>query len=250
MDHLTPPEFVTRDDGVRLAYRHVAGRGPTLVFLPGYMSDMRGGKAQAIAAWAECEGRAILRLDYSGCGESSGRFEDGTLDLWCDDALCVIDAVAPGALIVIGSSMGGWVALMIAERRSSQMAGLVGIASAPDFTRWGFSDAEKAEIESEGALARPLIDYAPDQMITTRAFWQSGQSNLMLQRDIAIACPVRLIHGQNDQDVPWSVSLDIAARLRSADVQTILIKDGDHRLSRNADLAAIVAIIARLTETL
>ena len=164
--------------------------------------------------------------------------------------MSVIDAVAPGALIVIGSSMGGWIALMIAERRSSQVAGLVGIASAPDFTRWGFSDAEKAEIESEGALARPLIDYAPDQMITTRAFWQSGQSNLMLQRDIAIACPVRLIHGQNDQDVPWSVSLDIAARLRSADVQTILIKDGDHRLSRNADLAAIVAIIARLTETL
>ena len=248
MDHLTPPEFVTRDDGVRLAYCHVTGRGPTLVFLPGYMSDMRGGKAQAIAAWAEREGRAILRLDYSGCGESSGRFEDGTLDLWRDDALCVIDAVAPGALIVIGSSMGGWIALLIAELRRSQMAGLVGIASAPDFTRWGFTDAEKTEIESAGALARPS-DYAPDQMITTRAFWQSGESNLMLHRNIAIACPVRLIHGQNDQDVPWSVSLDIAARLRSADVQSILIKDGDHRLSRDADLAAIVAIIARLTET-
>lgn len=250
MDHLTPPEYITREDGVKIAYRYLPGRGPTLVFLPGYMSDMCGGKAQAIADWAEGEGRAVLRLDYSGCGESSGRFEDGTLDLWRGDALSVIDAVARGPIIVIGSSMGGWIALMIAERRRADIAGMIGIASAPDFTCWGFSEIEKAEIEAVGRLARPLVDYASDQMITTRGFWRSGLANLMLDREIAIDCPVRLIHGQRDQDVPWTVSLDVATRLCSADVQTLLIKDGDHRLSRARDIDQIITVVATLLEAL
>ncbi|MBL0925347.1 MAG: alpha/beta hydrolase, partial [Sphingomonadaceae bacterium] len=136
------PQFLERVDGIRLAYRYLAGRGPAIVFLPGYMSDMQGGKAQALTAWAQAEGRAMLRLDYSGCGESGGAFEDGTLDIWRDDVLAVIRHVVQGPILLIGSSMGGWLMLLVAEALGTQVSALVGIAAAPDFTDWDFDDAD------------------------------------------------------------------------------------------------------------
>ncbi len=249
MDDLTPPLWLVRADGIRLAYRHQAGKGPTLVFLPGYMSDMQGSKALALEAWAIREGRAMLRLDYSGCGESEGAFEDGTLDVWCDDVLLMIDRLIHGPVLLIGSSMGGWLALLIARALPSKVVAIVGIASAPDFTEWGFSDEEKARLAKYGRLER-ASEYGPEPMITTRAFWESGKANRLLQNEIAIDCRVRLIHGQRDDDVPWQISLDIAAKLRSADVQTLLIKDGDHRLSRPQDIAVMLQTVQDLLEVI
>ncbi len=240
-----PLEFVTRADGVRLAYRYLRGEGPTIIFLPGYMSDMQGGKAQALAEWANAQGHAMLRLDYSGCGESEGTFENGTLDIWRDDVLAVLAEANVGPLILIGSSMGGWLMLMLAEKLGNQVTGLVGIAAAPDFTDWDFDAADRATIAATGRIERPS-DYGYDPMVITRDFWQSGQSNLRLTGKIGIDCPVRLIHGQCDPDVPWETSLKLAAALRSSDVQTILLKDGDHRLSRDQDIALLIDVVAKL----
>jgi len=230
---------------VRLAYRHVPGRGPTLVFLPGYKSDMQGGKAQALAAWATEQGRAMLRLDYSGCGESDGAFEDGTLDIWRDDVLAVIAAANIGPLILIGSSMGGWLMLLVAEALGDLVAAMVGIAAAPDFTDWDFDAAGRATIVANGRIER-ASDYGYDPMVITHGFWQSGQSNLRLTGVVGVDCPVRLIHGQCDADVPWETSLKLAAALRSSDVQTICVKDGDHRLSRDQDIALLIDVVGKL----
>jgi pimeloyl-ACP methyl ester carboxylesterase len=241
----TPIVFAARADGVRLAYRHLPGRGPTLVFLPGYKSDMQGGKAQALDAWAADQGVGMLRLDYSGCGESDGAFEDGTLDIWRDDVLAVLAAAKIGPCILIGSSMGGWLMLLVAEALGAQVAALVGIAAAPDFTDWDFDAADRVTIAANGRIERPS-DYGYDPMVITQDFWQSGQSNLRLTGQIGIDCPVRLIHGQNDPDVPWETSLMLAAALRSADVQTICVKDGDHRLSRDQDIALLIDVVGKL----
>ena len=249
MDDLTPPLWLVRADGVRLTYRHQTGKGPTLVFLPGYMSDMQGSKALALEAWATRKGRAMLRLDYSGCGESEGAFEDGTLNVWRDDVLLMIDRLIRGSVVLVGSSMGGWLALLIARALPSKVVAMVGIASAPDFTEWGFSDEEKARLAKHGRLER-ASEYGPEPMITTRAFWESGKANRLLQSEIAVDCPVRLIHGQRDSDVPWQISLDIAAQLRSANVQTLLIKDGDHRLSRPQDIAVMLRTVNDLLEAI
>jgi len=249
MGDLTPPLWVDRGDGVHLAARHRAGTGskPTLVFLPGYASDMQGSKALALEAWAVETGHGLLRLDYSGCGESQGKFEDGTLAQWRDDALTVINHVAPGPVVLIGSSMGGWIALLLAQALGARVKGLIGIAAAPDFTQWGFSAAEKAQMATAGRLLRPS-DYGPEPMLTTQAFWQSGQSLCVLDAPIDIICPVRLLQGQQDPDVPWDLALRLADQLRSADVQLYLVKDGDHRLSREQDLRLLTEVTARLME--
>lgn len=240
------PEFVTGADGVRLAYRHIAGKGPAIIFLPGYMSDMQGGKAQALAVWAEARGQAMLRLDYSGCGESDGAFEDGTLDIWRDDVLAIIDEIIDGQVILVGSSMGGWLMLLVAHALGKRVAALVGIAAAPDFTDWDFDDADKALLAKQGRIERPS-DYGYDPMVITQSFWQSGQDNRQLCSEVALDCPVRLIHGQRDPDVPWEISMKLAQQLRSSDVQTILVKDGDHRLSRDQDIALLIDVVGKLT---
>ena len=241
----TTPRLLTRADRPTLAYHLREGVGPMLVFLPGYASDMGGTKAVALDAWAERQGRSMLRFDYSGCGESEGRFEDGTLALWRDDALALIDTLTSGPLLLVGSSMGGWIGLMVAEARPERIAAFIGIAAAPDFTDWGFDQEEKLAIMRDGRIERPSDYGAP--LVTTRAFWQSGEANRMLHREVAVDCPVRLLHGQRDPDVPWHHSTHLAGRLRSADVQTILIKDGDHRLSRPQDLDLLIATIASQT---
>ncbi len=241
------PDFCPRADGLRLAYRHREGDGPAIVFLPGYLSDMEGGKAVALDGWAAAQGRAMLRLDYSGCGMSEGDFRNGTIDVWRDDALAVIDHALPPdmPIILVGSSMGGWLALLIALRLGRRVAGLVGIAAAPDFTTWGFTDAQKARLVEEGEIAEPS-EYGFEPTITTRAFWESGQRNLLLQEPIAITCPVTLLHGQVDPTVPWRNSLTLAEHLASPAVTTLLIKDGDHRLSRDSDIALLIAAVAAI----
>ena len=207
---------------------------------------MQGGKAQALAAWAAGQGVGMLRLDYSGCGESEGAFEDGTLDSWRDDVLTVIAQAGIGPLILIGSSMGGWLMLLVAEALGKQVTAMVGIAAAPDFTDWDFNAADRTTIAATGRIERPS-DYGYEPMVITQGFWQSGQSNLRLTHIVEIDCPVRLIHGQCDPDVPWETSVKLAQLLRSSDVQTILLKDGDHRLSRDQDIALLIDTIAKLT---
>jgi pimeloyl-ACP methyl ester carboxylesterase len=237
--------------GTRLAYRHRPGRGPTVVFLSGYMSDMTGTKAEALDGWAAAAGRGFLRLDYSGCGASDGRFEDGTIGRWRDDARAVIDAVGPGSLVLVGSSMGGWIALLLATAMPDRVAALVGIAAAPDFVDWGLwadlDDAQRAALLRDGRIEVPS-GYADSPYIYTRALVEDGRANRIMDKPIGYGGPVRLLHGQADPDVPWRLGLDIAERLDSSDVQVILVKDGDHRLSRPQDLALLTATLDRLLE--
>lgn len=233
-------------DGVAIAYRYRPGAGPTVVFLPGYMSDMGGSKAEALDGWAEARGRALLRLDYSGCGASGGDFAGGTISRWSGDALAVIDAVAPGPLVLVGSSMGAWIALRIALSRPAQIAAVVTIAGAPDFVDWGLdlTAADHAALARDGFVERPSLYGAPYRYYA--GLVADGVASRVLTPEIAIDCPVRLVHGQVDPDVPWQLSLDVAAVLRSSNVQVILVKDGDHRLSRPQDLALLCATIEAL----
>lgn len=243
------PLSVTRA-GTRLACLRRQGAGPAIVFLPGHGSDMAGSKALALDDWAARRGRALIRFDYAGCGESGGRFEDGTLEGWRDDALAVIQALAPtGPLVLVGSSMGGWIALLVALALGGRVTGLVGIAAAPDFTDWGYGEAERATLAAEGRLLQPSL-YSDTPTLITRAFWESGQRQRLLSGGgIGIDCPVRLLQGQADPEVPWRLALDLAGALRSADVRTILIKDGDHRLSRPGDIALLLGVVEALPET-
>jgi pimeloyl-ACP methyl ester carboxylesterase len=230
-----------------IAAQRRPGIGPTIIFLPGYASDMEGTKALALDAWAAKKGRAMVRFDYRGCGRSSGQFEDYTLEDWRDDALRVIDATE-GPVVLVGSSMGGWLMLLAALARARKVVGLVGIAAAPDFTEWDFDGERRAALICDGRIAEDS-PYG-GTTVYTHALWESGQRNLLLEAPIILDCPVRLLHGQADPDVPWQLSLDIAKRLRSDDVQVTLIKDGDHRLSRPQDIKLLIATVKKLLETL
>jgi pimeloyl-ACP methyl ester carboxylesterase len=241
--------YLDRPGLPRLAYELRAGTGPTIVFLPGYGSDMAGAKAVALDAWAEAHGHAVLRFDYRGCGQSEGVFGDATLDDWRDDALDAIDQLTQGPLILVGSSMGGWLMLLNALERSERIVGLVGIAAAPDFTEWGYDEAQRATLASDGLIVSNHPDYETPE-VTTHAFWQSGQSNLLLDGVIPIDCPVRLLHGLDDSDVPPSIAFRLGRALRSADVQTILVKGAGHRLSRPGDLGLLLTTVAALIESL
>lgn len=223
------------------------GAGPAILFLPGYASDMSGAKALAIEAWAREQGREMLRFDYAGCGQSEGEFEAQTLASWRDDALVMLDELLDGPVVLVGSSMGGWIAMLIARARPEQVAGLVLIAPAPDFTDWGFTSDEKMKLLNEGRIERPS-PYSDQPTVYTRAFWASGEANRMAFGEIAIDCPVTVVQGQQDPDVPWERTLYLARLIRSATVQTWLIKDGDHRLSRSRDIETILRAIEGITE--
>jgi pimeloyl-ACP methyl ester carboxylesterase len=226
----------------RIAFRVTEGAGPTIVFLPGYASDMSGTKALALEAWAKENGRACIRFDYRGCGESEGAFEDYTLADWRDDALLVIDQVAKGPVVLVGSSMGGWIALLVARERPDRIAALVGIAPAPDFTDWGFSQADKMKLLTDGRLEKPS-PYSDQPTVTTRAFWSSGEANRLMHGTIPLKLPVRIVQGMRDSDVPWERAARLAQLIEGADVQCWLVKDGDHRLSRDADIALILRAV-------
>ena len=232
-------------DGRRIAYRHTPGKGPTIVFLPGYMSDMAGSKASSIYDWAHEQGRACLCLDYSGCGASEGGFEDGTLSRWRDEVCALIAAHCPGPVVLVGSSMGGWLMLLVALRLSDQVAGLLGIAAAPDFTDWGYTPAQKADLAA-GRIVLEDNPYGPDPTPTYPGLWADGQARRQLPGPIPIDAPLRLIHGTDDADVPVEIAHRLMAGLRSADVQVTLVKGGDHRLSRPTDIALILATVAAL----
>lgn len=223
----------------RLAYHLTQGSGPTIVFLPGYASDMTGSKALALESWARQSGRAFLRFDYGGCGASEGAFEEQSLADWRDDALAMIDHAVEGPVVLVGSSMGGWIMLLAALARPERVQAMVGIAAAPDFTDWGFSQEEKLYILQHGRLERPN-SYGPQPTVYTRRFWQAGEANRLMHGAIALDMPVRLLHGQRDPDVPWAQSVRLAELIRGDDVQVTLVKDGDHRLSREADIALLI----------
>jgi pimeloyl-ACP methyl ester carboxylesterase len=209
-------------NGVELAWAHLPGRGPTLVFLPGFKSDMAGSKAMHLRDWAASQGQAVLRLDYSGHGASGGVFEEGTIGRWAADARAVIEARTTGPLLLVGSSMGGWIGLLLARAMPARITALVGIAAAPDFTEtllWdGLTPAERAALENNGYVERPSI-YGEQPYRFTRTLIEDGRAQRLLDKPIAVACPVRLLQGQRDPDVPWPTALAIAEHLASEDVE-------------------------------
>ncbi|MDZ4734738.1 MAG: alpha/beta hydrolase [Rhodospirillaceae bacterium] len=239
-------ESLARSDGATIAYRRSARRTadgrPGVVFLGGFGSDMTGTKAGALEAHCRKAGYAFLRFDYTGHGRSSGRFEDGTIGDWSADAILAFDRLTDGPQILIGSSMGGWIMLNLALARKQRVAGLIGIAAAPDFTEeliW-----RKARAELRDTLTRDGIWRDPDGGLPiTMRLIEDGRRHLHLGAAIDLDCPMRLLHGMNDTSVPWQTSTRLAERLIGSDVVVTLIKGGDHRLSEPADLA-------RLTETL
>jgi len=237
-----------RGDGVTLAWSRLPGRSPTIVFLPGFNSDMAGAKATALVGLCAARGQAMLRFDYSGHGISDGAFADGSIGRWSADAMAVIDAETDGPLLLVGSSMGGWIALLVARARPGRVAGLVGIAAAPDFTErlmWAaMTPDERARLTRDGRIEVPSEYGAPTPI--TRELIEDGRRHLVLDGPIRLDCPVRLLQGQRDADVPWETALELSRQLVSEDVRVILIKDGDHRLSRPADLALLGETVAAL----
>ncbi len=241
------------DSARRIAVRARAGSAPGLFWLGGFNSDMKGTKALALDAWAADHGRACVRFDYSGHGESGGKFVDGTIGRWLEESLAVFERFCAGPQILIGSSMGGWMALLLARevgrrRQGASVAGLVLIAPAPDFTEelmWkAFSPEIRHEIESKGVWLRPS-QYGEPYPIT-RALIEEGRNHLLLDRAIEVGCPVRILQGVQDPDVPWQHALALAHRLPAEDVVLTMIQDGDHRLSRPQDIARILAAVAEV----
>ena len=237
-----------RADGIELAYSATPGRAPIVVFLPGFKSDMSGSKALETEAFCVTQGLACLRLDYSGHGASGGRFTDGTIGLWTEDALLLIDRLTTGPLVLVGSSMGGWIALLVALARSHRVAGLIGIAAAPDFTEdliWqAMTPPERAELQRNGVLLPPS-PYGEPTPITLKLI-EDGRTRLLLPAPIPLSLKVRLLQGQRDAEVPWQTALRLASQLQSPDVEVTLVKDGEHRLSRPADLALLRRTLAGL----
>jgi len=231
-------------DGVRLAVERQAGRAPTFVWLGGFKSDMAGTKAEALARWAEARGQGFVRFDYFGHGQSGGAFEDGTISRWLADVLAVIDRAVEGPLVLVGSSMGGWLALLAARERPARVAGLLLIAPAADFTErliWdGMSADEKALLMAQGRLLEPS-QYSPEPNVITRALIEDGRKHLLMDRPYRFDGAVRILQGGADPDVPEAHVRDLAALVESPHVAFDLIPDGDHRLSRSQDLARLLA---------
>ncbi|MCR0982281.1 alpha/beta hydrolase [Roseomonas populi] len=233
---------LSRSDGVTLAWAALPGAGPTVVFLGGFRSDMEGSKALHLRDHCAAGGRAFLRLDYSGHGISGGEFEDGTIGTWTEDAALVIEARAPGPVVLVGSSMGGWIALLLARRwGAGRVRGVVGIAAAPDFTEalmpGEFTEADRAALERDGVIRRPS-EYGEPIPITRRLL-EDGRNHLLLPGPIPYEGPVRLLQGMADPDVPWRHALRIVEALPGPDTMLTLVKDSDHRLSRPQDLALL-----------
>jgi pimeloyl-ACP methyl ester carboxylesterase len=248
-------DTVIRDDGATIAYVATPGVGPGIacpgvVFLGGFMSDMTGTKAMALEAFCRARGQAFVRFDYFAHGASSGRFADATIGRWRDDVLCVLDRLTEGPQILVGSSIGGWLMLLAALARPEGIAALVGIAPAPDATEdliWPqLTVDQRAAIQRDGQIAIPSA-YDPNGYVITRRLIEEGRRHLVLRDKLAIACPVRLLHGMQDPDVPWQTSLRLAERLAGRDVTVTLVPAGDHRLSTPADLALLYDAVAALS---
>lgn len=236
------PEFLRRADGATIAYRRTPGKGPGIVFLGGFMSDMTGTKALALEDFCRRRGQAFVRFDYFAHGASSGNFAEATVGRWKDDALAVLDALTDGPQVLVGSSLGGWLMVLAALARPGRVHALVGIAAAPDATEdlmWPrLGPAERGALMRDGEVRLPSA-YAAGGYVYTRRLIEEGREHLVLREPIALACPVRLLHGMRDPDVPWQTSLRFAERLDGDDVAVTLVKAGDHRLSTEADLALL-----------
>ena len=251
-DHASTPDLkagiLTRGSRPSIAYHRTPGRSPGVIFMTGFMSDMSGGKALALEELCRDRGNAYLRFDYAGHGESEGAFADGTIGSWAGDALAALDELTDGPQVLVGSSMGGWIMLLAALARPGRIAGLVGIAPAPDFTERlhaeELTQEQRDVMKAEGKVVIPS-DYEDDYTFT-QALIDDGKDQLLLGGEIAIDCPVRLIHGMEDDAVPWRTSLAIQEKLRSDDVEITFVKGGDHRLSEPHDLDRLTATVARL----
>jgi pimeloyl-ACP methyl ester carboxylesterase len=239
---MSSPATLTRQDGATIAYHQLAGSGPGVVFLGGFRSDMTGTKALYLEDYCRMRGQAYLRFDYFDHGASSGDVALGTIGRWAEDAIAVLDSLTEGPQVLVGSSMGGWIMLLAALARPSRVHALVGIAAAPDFTEdlvWPRLDpAQQRELHDTGVVTLPS-EYDLAGYAYRLGLFEDGKRHLVMRRVIALHCPVRLLHGMSDASVPWQTSLLLAERLVSRDVVITLIKDGDHRLSREADLGRL-----------
>lgn len=254
---IEPEYLAVGADARRIAIRARPGTAPGIFWLGGFKSDMKGTKAVALDEHAAKTGRASIRFDYSGHGESGGKFEDGTISKWLEESLAVFKDRARGPQIVVGSSMGGWMALLLARALAAEpslapdatLAGLVLIAPAPDFTEelmWkSFSDDVRAQIEATGQWQRPSA-YGDDPYPITRALIEDGRRHLLLGRPIQVKCPVRILQGVLDPDVPWQHAMKLVSCLAQDDVAMTLVKDGDHRLSRPEDIERLIRTVDEL----
>ncbi len=246
------PQYARRDDGSTIAYHRVPGKPPGVVFLTGYKSDMTGSKALRLEHFCRARGLAYVRFDYYGHGASSGAFTDGTLGGWTDDAVFVLDHLTEGPQVLVGSSLGGWTMLLAALRRPERVAALLGIASAPDFTEnipAMLSNEQKAILAKDGVVS-VYSPYDPEPMPVTQLILEEGRNHLLLEDEIPLDCPVRLIHGMKDPDVPWQTSLKLAEKLCSTDVEIILVKSSAHRLSEPNDLERLCDTLEALLRRL
>ena len=246
------PATLQREGGVTIAYHHTPGNGPGVIFCPGFKSDMTGTKAQAFEASCRADGQQYTRFDYQGHGQSSGEFVDGTIGDWLDDTLAVLDTVTDGPQVVVGSSMGAWIGLLAAQARPGKVAGFVGIAPAVDFTQrfWErIGDDIRRQLETDGVWMRPS-EYDPEGYPMTLKLIEEGRRHLLMPGPITFDGKVHLLHGQQDEAVPWRRSLEIADALSSQDVTITLIKDGDHRLSRAQDIDRLCRAVSDVTRAL
>jgi pimeloyl-ACP methyl ester carboxylesterase len=248
------PDHLDLEEGRRIAYHRTAARGegaraPGVVFLGGFASDMTGTKATHLEGWARAAGRAFLRFDYTGHGASSGAFEAGCIGDWARDAGDALARLTEGPQILVGSSMGGWIALLLARRAPERVAGLVGIAAAPDFTEdsmWaGMDAARRALLDEAGRIEIPSEYGAP--LVVTRRLIEDGRANLVLRDPLALPFPVRLLHGTADADVDVSVGMRLIAHMDCADARITFVKDADHRFSAPENLALIVETVESLS---
>ncbi|MDJ0879243.1 MAG: alpha/beta hydrolase [Halieaceae bacterium] len=245
-----PPSFLQAEDGARLAYRHTPGDDPGILFCPGFHSDMQGDKALALEAWCREGGRQFTRFDYFGHGESDGAAEKGRIGRWAADTVHVLDEVTRGKQVIVGSSMGGWLMLLATLARPERVCGLVGIASAPDFSRSMTAMLRQAghweALQRQGYCDMPSHYPGESTYRIESAFLEEAGQHCLLDGPVPIDIPVRLLHGQADSDVPWQRSIELAEQLVSDDVEVLLVKDGDHRLSRPDDLCRLLRTVDKL----
>jgi pimeloyl-ACP methyl ester carboxylesterase len=239
---VSAPQFLDTPQGRRIAYHRTDGAQPGVVFLGGFRSDMTGTKAVFLEDWARARGRAFLRLDYSGHGSSSGDFLDGCIGDWAEDAIAAIGALTEGPQVLVGSSMGGWIALRVATALPDRVAGLVGIAAAPDFTEDGmwaeFTEAQRDEMMQAGRIALPS-DYSDEPYVITRRLIEDGRDHLVLRAPLSLPFPVRLLQGSADTDVPVAAAMRLFEHAESPDLRLTLVKGADHRFSDEACLTLL-----------
>lgn len=243
-------DFMTTSQGRRIAYERIAGQGPGIVFLGGFKSDMEGTKALFLRDWAQRQGRAFLRFDYSGHGQSSGVFEDGAIGDWFEDAAAVLAGLTEGPQVLVGSSMGGWITLLLARNMAQRIAGLVTIAAAPDFTQqgfWaGFDADQRAILLRDGRIALPS-EYSDDPYVITRRLIEDGRDHLVLNQPLPLPFPVRFLQGTADADVPMQWALDLLDHATGDDICLTLVKGADHRFSTPECLSLIGSAIAEVS---